>query len=407
MPSVRVICANWILPVSSPPIRNGAVAITADQIVAVGDRVSVLDTLSTTGSDLAVEEHPHATIIPGLINAHTHLEFSHLQAPLGHKGISLPDWIAHVMGVRGETDADSKRDSIQSGLKELYETGTVAVGEISTFPTTAVADYSIDACQFHIHKTLFLEQLTRNLELLPQRGAEAAAHLNQRCIGLGLSPHAPYSTHPDLLKQIVDLAIERNAPLAMHVAETKEELELLESRSGKFVELLQKLGVWKADSFGDKDSIDNIIEQLGRHNRSMLVHGNYLNDRQLQRISELKITVVFCPRTHAWFGHDQYPLARMLELGINVAIGTDSRASNPDLNLLEELRLISQTHPNVLPETILSLGTRCGAIALGVDQRFGTLEIGKGSAIGVIDSDKDEHDPWWWLTGKQAASVLR
>ncbi len=393
----KIIAANWVLSVSDPPIQNGAIAIEAGRIMAVGTRDDVLYSYPT----LEVHAFPNATIIPGLVNAHTHLEFSDREKPLGYQGISLPEWIRLVIQSRRETDSSSKRLSIAKGLKELAATGTVAVGEISTAPTNTIEDYSESPL---VHKTIFLEQLTRDLNLLTQRADEAASHLSQSGASFGLSPHAPYSTHPQLVEQLVDAAIEQNAPLAMHVAETREELELLESRSGNFVELLEGLGVWNPNSFGDADSIDNIIEQLGRHKRSLLVHGNYLTDIQLQRIAELKISIAFCPRTHAWFGHETYPLSRMLELGINVAVGTDSRGSNPDLNLLEDLKLVANSHPSVSSSTILAMGTIHGAKALGLSDQLGTIEPGKAARVAIIESSEPMIDPWWWLGSEDAAA---
>lgn len=387
----KIISAHWILPVATPPIRNGAIAISGNRILAVGERDSIVADHPT----MPVEDHPRSAIIPGLINAHTHLEFSNLEQPLGHQGISLPDWIRDVINARSTSTADAKRESIVRGLKELYETGTVAVGEISTLPTNTTADY---AAQPSVHKTVFLEQLTRNLDLLSQRQSEALSHLAQQKIIAALGPHAPYSTHPQLVEQIIDLAVKEDVPVAMHVAETREELELLEHRSGKFVDLLQDLGVWDSDSFGDADSIDHIIEQLGRHSRSLLVHGNYLTDAQLKRIAQLGISIAFCPRTHAWFGHAPYPLARMIELGINVATGTDSRASNPDLNLLEELKLIARTHPDVAGSSILAMATRGGASAIGIEKDYGTIESGKLAALTRIEPGNSTDDPWAWLS---------
>ena len=390
----KIIIGNWVLPVAGPPIQNGAVAIEAGRILAVGSQ----DEIPVAHPTMEVQELPATTIIPGLVNAHTHLEFSDLASPLGYHGISLPDWIRIVVQSRYETSPADKRNAISQGLHELVSTGTVAVGEIATPPTNLVADYAASP----VHKTIFLEQLTRNLDLLPQRASEAATHLDQTTLSMGLSPHAPYSTHAKLVEQLVDAAIENDAPLAMHLAESRDEIELLESRGGRFVEMLKDFGVWNPDSFSDRDSIDNLIEQLGRHKRSLLIHGNYLTDQQLKRIAELGLTIVFCPRTHAWFGHQPYPLSRMLELGINVAVGTDSRGSNPDLNLLEDMKHIATNHPASTPATILEIGTLNGARALGIQDQFGSLEKGKLAALSQIQSKQQQDSPWWWLTEKSA-----
>lgn len=407
-PTKTVLLADWVVPVTAPPIANGIVVVANGGIKFVGSQQQLESLESPTVND-------HETIqldgvlIPGLVNAHTHLEFSDIPSPLGHQGISLPDWIKHVIACRQQQTAAEKAAAIQSGLAEIARTGTVAVGEIATQPFD---DSVYLESEPQLQKTIFLEQLTTNADLIADRCTAAAAHASRPSqsvrITHGISPHAPYSVHPKLLKRLTDIAIEHSAPIAMHVAETREEIELLDSQSGKFVELLRGLGAWNPTAETNANSIDVVIEQLARSNRVLLVHGNYLTETQLQTVSQHNISIAYCPRTHAWFGHSTWPLKLAIELGINVCLGTDSRVSNPDLNLLSELKTVAKLHPEIRSEVVLKLGTINAATALGIAATFGSIEPGKSANLCLISNESaksfEKTDPFWWLRCETAAA---
>jgi cytosine/adenosine deaminase-related metal-dependent hydrolase len=162
--------------------------------------------------------------------------------------------------------------------------------------------------------------------------------------------------------------------------------------------MLKTMGVWRAEAYGNYESILAILEKLSECESSLVVHGNYLNASELDFVAanRERMSIVFCPRTHAYFDHARYPLKEMLERGINVAVGTDSRASNPDLDLGRELAEIRGRHPEVAPETILRMGTTGGAIALGLDQSFGSLAEGHIARFSVRHA-VDTSSPYAWL----------
>jgi cytosine/adenosine deaminase-related metal-dependent hydrolase len=195
----------------------------------------------------------------------------------------------------------------------------------------------------------------------------------------GISPHAPYTVHPQLLERLVALARARVLPVAMHLAESREELELLADNRGPLRALLEARSMWDpAVLAGGLRPLD-YLEVLARAPRALVVHGNYLSQQEIEFVAARRATlsVVYCPRTHAFFGHTAYPLAALLAAGARVALGTDSRASNPDLDLLGELRAVAARHAAVAPETIFRLGTLAGAEALGLADQVGSLTPGK------------------------------
>jgi cytosine/adenosine deaminase-related metal-dependent hydrolase len=223
-----------------------------------------------------------------------------------------------------------------------------------------------------------------------------------RILTRGLSPHAPYSVHPDLFHQLVALCKEHNAPLAMHLAETRAELDLLEKGTGEFVEMLSTFGVWREGLIPQNTRIRDYLEPLAALDRALVVHGNYLSDDDIAFLAKHpQLTVVYCPRTHVYFGHKNHPWPRLLDAGVRVALGTDSRASNPDLNLWEEVKFLRRKHPHVPPSQWLEWATRNGAMALyGPETKLGTLAIGYPACFSVVWlADPEKHDPYASLLG--------
>jgi cytosine/adenosine deaminase-related metal-dependent hydrolase len=172
----------------------------------------------------------------------------------------------------------------------------------------------------------------------------------------------------------------------MHLAESREELLLLASHAGPMVEALEALAAWYPEAVPRGSRPLDYLNLLAGARRALLIHGNYLDDDEIAFLAanRERMSVVYCPRTHAYFGHEPYPLATMLAGGVRVAVGTDSRASNPDLNLLAELRQAARQHPDVPPEDVLKMGTVWGAEALGLEERFGSITPGKSGRLAVV-----------------------
>jgi cytosine/adenosine deaminase-related metal-dependent hydrolase len=243
--------------------------------------------------------------------------------------------------------------------------------------------------------------------LMGQARDHVATALNARWHA-GLSPHAPYTVHPDLLQRAAQVSREFKVPLSMHLAESEEELELLRSGAGPFVELLENLDAWDPTAIAHGTSVLDYLQVLSKSHRVLAVHGNYLNRAEIEFLAARNdhMSVVFCPRTHAYFGHKDYPLAEMLSAGVNVALGTDSRASNPDLSVLEEMRYVYRHCEAVSPGDILGLGTVRGAKSLGLNDQTGVLTAGKRADLTVVQlPDADSDDPFELLFGNSGAVV--
>ncbi len=394
--------SRYIFPVVGPPIADGAVVVDGGRIAAVGCGLA----------EGEVCDLGNAAILPGLVNAHVHLDFSDLAAPLGRRGIGLADWIRLAMAHR-RTTAERDR-AVQLGLAESVRAGVTTLAEI------AQPDWSLDARKSSpLNIAVFQELIAPTADRVDGAKDMARKHLARRhphteCEEyldlVGLSPHAPYSVHPELLSAAIALSTAHQIPIAMHLAESPEELELLRQGTGPLRTLLEELGAWTpapakgtipfsrtrklGQSPGSRPM--DYLRLLASAHRTLVIHGNYLDDEEIAFLAtnSARMAAVYCPRSHDWFAYADYPLAKMLAAGVTVALGTDGRGSTPDLSLLAEMRWAAQRHPDVAGDRILHMATLGGARALGRQDQLGALEPGKRADLAVVAlPDRDAADP--------------
>ena len=361
--------ADWVFTGRGEPIRNGVLRIDRSVIVEIkewsNDQIDV---------DLG-QSH----LIPGLVNAHTHLDLGALRGRLAPPS-AFNDWLLQVIDYRRKANDTEWTAAIEAGLQESRRHGTIWLGDISC------NGKSLESFQRQqMDGLVFLELIGMKEERVDLAMSLAANWMQDDINGKGLSPHAPYSVSEMLMNELH--TVFHAVPMAMHLAETREELQLIQERTGPFREFLQQLGVWQPELL--YDSIDDAINLLNDFDRAFLIHGNYLEREQWQRLAPA-MTVVYCPRTHAYFGHVQHPYLNMLADGVSVALGTDSLASNPDLSILNECRFLWQRDRGQLTGPMLmNLATNQGATALA---------LGKPAHFVVVPAIGDEL-PWEQLWG--------
>jgi cytosine/adenosine deaminase-related metal-dependent hydrolase len=356
--------ARWVLPIDRPPIEGGYVSHAGGRITAIG---------ASAPNAGAVEDLGDVVLMPGLVNAHTHLEFSDLVAPLGEPGMPLPAWIRLVIGERKRGQRDPAA-AIAAGFAESLASGVTSVGEIST----AAADaYAVAAARPTI--VSFQESIGFSAQRVDSALADVQQRFERAPRPAGFSPHAPYTVHPRLLERIVASAITLGAPVAMHLAESREELQLLAEGAGDFADLLDERSMWDPTAISRGTRPMDYLSALAKAPRSLVIHGNYLAADEITLLGARRdrMSIVYCPRTHAFFGHEPYPLSQMLLAGARVVLGTDSRASNPDLDMLAEIRAATARHPDVSGADFLEMATLSAAEALGIGQDVGSLTPGK------------------------------
>lgn len=370
------LTARWVLPVDGEPLEGAVVTIDEGVIVAVADR---------TAAAGPVEDLGDVVLLPGLVNAHTHLEFSQLSQPLGMPGMSLPEWIRLVIGDRKRTGRDPNA-SIVAGLRESLACGVTAIGDIATSPYPELPEPRSHLLAFQEVIGFSAARLESVLAELQQRLDNSRnASANDSLTTTGISPHAPYTVHPQLIERLVDEASSRELPVAMHLAESPEELELLADGTGPFRELLDERSMWDAAAIPPGTTPLDYLRVLARAPKAIVVHGNYLSATEIEFLARqrARMSVAYCPRTHEFFQHADYPLKKMLAAGVRVALGTDSRASNPDLSLLGEMRCVARRH-GLSPTEIVRMGTLSGAESLGWGSHLGSITLGKWADLIAV-----------------------
>ncbi len=378
------IKARYVFPVAGEPIRDGSVTVQGERILAVGK----------TPEDRDAEDLGNVAILPGLVNAHVHLELSGLDQPLGHPGIAFPEWLRQLTA-RHRSRAGEGGRGVELGLRESVQNGTTTLGDIAQPAWPAEV---FEAAP--LHALIFQEMIAPTADRVAVAVERARDHLRRsrgRRWLAGLSPHAPYTVRSEVLSAAISLSVAAQVPLAFHLAESREELELLGSGAGPLAEFLGELPSWDPGVVARPARPLDYLRRLSAAHRALVVHGNYLNADETQFLAENRgrMALVYCPRTHDYFQHDDYPLSRTLSAGVCVCLGTDSRASSPDLNLLAEMRTAAGKHAAVDPRVILELGTLQGARALGLAEQTGSLEPGKRADLAIVAlPDHDATDPY-------------
>lgn len=392
--------ARWVIPVAGDPIDGGVVSIADGRIAAVG---------SAAASHVAardIVDLGDVAILPGLVNAHTHLEFSDLAAPLGRRGMGICDWIPLVVADRRRSGRDADA-AVRAGIAESARYGVTAIGEIAQRDGSPAAVASLPLA-VNVYQELIGLACDRVDELCAAAREHAARTPPPPARWrTAASPHAPYSVSLDVVRRLADL------PLAMHVAESREEVELLAVASGPMRAMLENFGIWREGYFGRGGVLQRPVDVLRAlagdpkkpvtNATALVVHGNYLDAAAMDFLAAAPrpMVVVYCPRTHAYFGHEPYPLVELLRRNIPVALGTDSRASNPDLSILAELRHVALHFPDLPSKQVLAMATINGASALMRSDECGSIEVGKSADLAVVElnatqrsanSDADSHN---------------
>lgn len=395
--SAFTLRARYVFPIGSGPIEHGLVTIEGGRIAAVGP---------VAPRGCPVHDLGDVALLPGLINAHTHLGLSDFDRPLGSPGIRLTDWISRLLAHRAGRP-DPSVEAVARGLRECLAAGSTTIGEI------ALAGRPPGEFGRSPLRTVVFEELIAPTPDRVQPALELARrHIDGRsgpCWRRGLSPHAPYSVRPELLSAVIERSVAAGVPVAMHLAESLEEIQLLATGRGPFRDMLESLGAWSPGLIPDPVQPIDYLRKLAAAPRALVIHGNYLNAAEWLFLAERRgqMSVVYCPRSHAHFEHAAYPLGKMLAAGVHVCLGTDSRASSPDLSLLAEIRFAAARHPDVSPAKLLELGTLAAAEALGLADELGSLQPGKRADLTAVAlSQKPNPDPYTTLLGGGGAVGL-
>lgn len=424
MTSSADICvtADWILPLEQPPIRRGMITIANRRITSMAptDDPSQLCTTSNAAPFTPCIPYRGCAILPGLVNAHTHLDLSGWSHTFADRP-KLWEWIPEVVRFR-RSERYQPRKAIEDGLRTAVAGGAVAVVDIipSDWPTwdpsggdkADPADDGIGPAKCEPTRL----RIFSFVECLAPTGvmriplAELFERHEKACLRLGwhpaISPHAPYTVPVEILDEVVALAEDHNLTLAMHLAETEQDALFLATGEGPLRAMLEKLSTYKPGVFRPGHTLKDLLKILCRAPRLLLIHGNYLSEPELELVSKVndRVAIVYCPRSHEFFGHAPYPLEQFLAAAIPVLVGTDSRASHPDLSILGELQAVRRKHPKLKAEAIIRMATTEAARFLGCDRELGSLAVGRSATFSVVEipSRLETQDPYEMVLSPQS-----
>ena len=399
-----IYSARWVLPINSPWIENGAVAVNASKILGVGTRHEIISRFP----DSRVEDFGQAAILPGLVNAHAHLELTVMRGFLEREEGNFSAWLRKLTVARMAMTPEDLRVSATCGAIEAARAGITCVADASSAATEAIKGLR----QVGLRSIVYQESFGPD----PKLAAENVAKLREQIssmrdiendlVRVGVSPHAPYTVSAPQLELISRLAIDQKLPVMMHAAESQaEKVFMLEGR-GVFAEGLSARGIqWQAPGVSS-------IQYLARHGifetEPLLAHCVNVDHADLDLIKRSGAGIAHCPKSNAKLGHGRAPFSQFIAHQINVGLGSDSVASNNTCDLLEEARfatLLSRLPstidnpfsggllPTIAAEQTLFAATLGGARALGLDNQIGALTEGMQADITVIDLNGPHQQP--------------
>lgn len=389
---LRRFHADWVLPIVSPPIAHGCVTVADDRVIAVGTASDPLPPIDVPSGDVLEVQNirlGRVAIMPGLVNAHTHIELAWMWGKVPPRA-SFVAWVSDLMALRASATPDGTQ-AMTDAVVAMEEAGTAAVADISN--TLA----SIEPIAHSRMQAVVFRELIGFGRPDPEAiVAQARAELDRRPpfprIRLALAPHAPYSVSPGLFRAIAADVASHGTVTSIHLGETPEELQFLQDGTGPFRDLLDRVRAWNPGWQPPKTGPVDYTAALGAITpRTLVVHGVQFTDPELATLARVGATLVTCPRSNVWVGVGDPPAARFYASGVRIAIGTDSLASASDLNLFNELATLHHLAPQVPAARLLTSATRDGALALGFPD-LGLIAPGASARLLAIDLPETVQD---------------
>jgi cytosine/adenosine deaminase-related metal-dependent hydrolase len=405
-----IVRARVVVTMDGPPIDNGAVAISEDCVLEVGTFEEIKARQSGEIVDLGEQ-----ALLPGLINAHCHLDYTCLRGKIPPPK-SFTEWIWAINAERAELSEADYLKSIRAGFMEAKTFGTTTIANLTGLPQL------ISAAEPPIRTWWFAELIDVRQPGRANQIVDLAVEALEGAKQWGLAPHAPYTASADLFRRCDEIARRDNILLTTHLAESGEEVAMFRDAAGPLYEFLKEIGRNMCDC-GARTPLEKFVgapnASPARTDRArsdwIVTHLNELSESDFELLAKLpaQFHVVHCPRSHNYFEHSVFQFERLRELGLNICLGTDSLASNDDLSLFAEMRQFSKKFPTVSPDAILKLVTVNAAQALRQGNALGKIRPGaQADLIAVPFSGENvleeiigfEGEPWV-LAGGEIASA--
>jgi len=386
---LTILAASWVVPVSRPPIRDGRVAVEDGSITWVGGP-------SYAGApEGEVHDLGRGVLLPGLVNAHCHLELSHLRGRLDRSG-GFARWVEDLVAKRGSDGPGAVRAAAARAIRQVQGTGTVAIGDVSN----ELAHLDLLSAS-HLTAVVFHELLGWN----PARAAAIAEEADARRLGpqgegveVRLAAHAPHSVSPALFAELV----KRGGPAAIHLAESAEESRFLLRGDGAWMRFLERRGLGDLPFDPPGASPVRYLEDLGALQAGLVAaHCVYVDAADRARLAARGVHVAVCPRSNLNLGVGLPAVPDLLEAGVRLCLGTDSLASVDSLDLIDDAAALHEEFPDVDPAVIVEMATAGGARALGLDG-LGAIAPGMKAELAFARADRVPEDPAAFLVSGEA-----
>ncbi|HTX54064.1 MAG TPA: amidohydrolase family protein [Candidatus Baltobacteraceae bacterium] len=375
---MRLLIAGWVFPISQPPIPDGAIAIEAGAIVAVGARTE----LRRRFPQAQRTEFPDAALLPGLINCHTHLE---LPVDPDHGPEPFVPWVVRLIARRRGADPDTATQTADAGVQALLRSGTTTVADVSTTGCSA-EPIRRAALRAMVFREVLGVQASQAAERIGA-AAEAIRKLQDATRGsrvtIGISPHSPYGLSEPLLDACRRLVVDNALPTTIHAAESPAEVAYVRDGTGPIPDILYP-AVGCPEPLPRRSARSPIayLDSFGLLERALVVHAVHVDEADGRLLAARGARVVHCPRSNRRLSEGEAPVAMLQAHGIPVGLGTDSLASSASLDLWDEMRAVD------LPAAqALALATLGGARALGWDRQIGSITPGKRADLIAVSAD--------------------
>lgn len=403
-----ILRARTVVPVSQPPIENGAVVISGNRIREAGAWPDL------ALSDKTVFDLGDVILLPGLINAHCHLDYTDMAGELPPPK-TFTDWISLITAAKTAWSYSEYADSWLRGAHMLLKNGTTTVADIEAMPDLLPEVWNATPLRVFSFLEMTGIRAKRPPKEILHEAAKKIGSLTHARNRLSLSPHAPYSTLPELLRLTAKMARKRKWRVTTHVAESDQEFEMFMHARGKMHDWLKRNDRDNSDC-GQGSPVAHLARQRLLGDNVLAVHVNCLARGDATLLGKNKTHIVHCPRSHDYFRHPPFLRERLAKAGVNLCLGTDSLATTrktgkqkPELNMFEEMRALAAADKTISPAEILRLATVNGARALGLASQAGEISKNAFADLIAIPSGKKSADLYETIlahTGNVTASMI-
>jgi cytosine/adenosine deaminase-related metal-dependent hydrolase len=394
---MKILAANYVLPITSEPISDGAIVVENDKIIAVGTRRE----LTKQFVNVETEDFGEAVLMPGFINAHSHLELTAFRGFLDEAEHDFFLWLMKLTISREKLSNEDIETSALFGTLEGLRAGITCFADIGRFGFAglkALKKHGLRGIGFQ--ETDFSPDNSTAAEDFAKLEAKFSAlkATETSLVKVGISPHSPYTVSPKLFEKIADYSLQNDVKLTIHAAESESESELLKHGKGKFAEMFANRNVaWKSPQVSSIQYLQDLGVLL---TKPLLAHCIRVDDRDIELISASDSRLAHCPKSNAKLGHGIAPFEKFLDNSIKIGLGSDSVAGNNVCDILDEARFAdffararNDRMRLITPKEAVNSATFGGAEALGLEKEIGSLEAGKQADLIVVKLDNVAQQP--------------